>query len=97
MLTFVRSMMEWLGGTITKDEVSETGKKRKRPTADDDQSLAALRFPCANYFFCWYDVIYFFPQVPRIFLFALSFDSNLSLQQTQINFSSPCIFVTRLV
>lgn len=97
MLTFVRSMMEWLGGTITKDEVSETGKKRKRPTADDDQSLAALRFPCVNYYFLetmWFTL---FPQISRIFFLALSFDSNLSLQQTQINFSSPCIFVARLV
>lgn len=33
MLTFVRSMMEWLGGTINKEDVGEDGKgNRNGPT-----------------------------------------------------------------
>ena len=52
MLTFVRSMMEWLGGTISKEDVGETGtggKQNKRRRDDDDNEDAlgafALRFP----------------------------------------------------
>ena len=47
MLTFVRSMMEWLGGTISKEDVGDDGRKRKRVVANDDQAFGAfaLRFP----------------------------------------------------
>lgn len=52
MLTFVRSMMEWLGGTISKEDVGETGtggkqNKRRRDDDDNDDALGAfaLRFP----------------------------------------------------
>jgi cleavage and polyadenylation specificity factor subunit 2 len=54
MLAFVRSMMEWLGGTISKEDVGEdTGKdrnKRKRDDDDDNEALGALalRFRCAS-------------------------------------------------
>lgn len=56
MLTFVRSMMEWLGGTVSKEDVGEEvtsggrdngkrGKKRKKDDEDDDVIGAfALRF-----------------------------------------------------
>lgn len=46
MLTFVRSMMEWLGGTVSKEDVGEEAKKRKR-SAEEDQNIGALalRFP----------------------------------------------------
>ncbi|KAG9118397.1 hypothetical protein FRC07_007107, partial [Ceratobasidium sp. 392] len=48
MLTLVRSMMEWLGGTVTKEEAFDTGnnKKRKRNQEDDADALGtlALRF-----------------------------------------------------
>ena len=55
MLTFVRSMMEWLGGTISKEDVgvdasdNKNGKggKRKRPDDDGDEDALgafALRF-----------------------------------------------------
>lgn len=54
MLTFVRSMMEWLGGTVSKEDVGEEGtggrhdNKRKRAGDDDgdDDALGAfaLRF-----------------------------------------------------
>ncbi|QRV72872.1 cleavage and polyadenylation specificity factor subunit 2 [Ceratobasidium sp. AG-Ba] len=48
MLTLVRSMMEWLGGTVTKEEAFDTGanKKRKRNQEGDDDVLGtlALRF-----------------------------------------------------
>lgn len=58
MLTFVRSMMEWLGGTITKDDIGEDGKKRRRQTTEDDQSLGAtaLRFPYVE-IVCFYHVL----------------------------------------
>ncbi|KAI0082444.1 hypothetical protein K474DRAFT_1611456 [Panus rudis PR-1116 ss-1] len=49
MLTFVRSMMEWLGGTINKEDVGaepQDGKsgrhKRKRDDDADDDALGAL-------------------------------------------------------
>lgn len=47
MLTFVRSMMEWLGGTISKEDVGDDGTrdkgrgKRARPD-DPDEALGAL-------------------------------------------------------
>jgi hypothetical protein len=47
MLTFVRSMMEWLGGTVSKEDVgtdaSSKNNKRKRDDGDDD-ALGALAF-----------------------------------------------------
>lgn len=48
MLTFVRSMMEWLGGTISKEDVgveatdSKGGKGGKRKRGDDDGDEDAL-------------------------------------------------------
>ena len=54
MLTFVRSMMEWLGGTVSKEDVGVDGqdgkkdRKRKRVDDDDDNEALgafALRFP----------------------------------------------------
>jgi cleavage and polyadenylation specificity factor subunit 2 len=46
MLTFVRSMMEWLGGTISKEDVGEDGtsnrQDRKRRRGDDEGDEEAL-------------------------------------------------------
>ncbi|KAF9076851.1 beta-lactamase-like protein [Rhodocollybia butyracea] len=47
MLTFVRSMMEWLGGTVSKEDVGEDGtgrnrQDRKRRRGDDDGDEDAL-------------------------------------------------------
>ncbi|CAA7260032.1 unnamed protein product [Cyclocybe aegerita] len=57
MLTFVRSMMEWLGGTISKEDVGEEGtnsrqnKRRRDEDADDDALGAfALRFKHLEFF-----------------------------------------------
>jgi len=51
MLTFVRSMMEWLGGTVSKEDVGEDGEgkvqtKRKRDDEGEEDALGAfaLRF-----------------------------------------------------
>lgn len=51
MLTFVRSMMEWLGGTISKEDVGEDGTnhgrdRRRRDEDNDEEALGAfaLRF-----------------------------------------------------
>ena len=54
MLTFVRSMMEWLGGTISKEDVGEEGtngrqnqnNKRRRDDDHEEDALGAfaLRF-----------------------------------------------------
>lgn len=54
MLTFVRSMMEWLGGTVSKEDVGGEGHdgkggkghKRKRDDDNDEDALGAfaLRF-----------------------------------------------------
>ena len=48
--------MEWLGGTISKEDVGEnvdTGHKRKRGDDDDDQGFGALalRFKCEPLYF----------------------------------------------
>ncbi|KAF9028442.1 hypothetical protein BDZ89DRAFT_1066090 [Hymenopellis radicata] len=60
MLTFVRSMMEWLGGTVSKEDVGEEGtggrhdNKRKRAGDDDGDEDAlgafALRFKHLEFF-----------------------------------------------
>lgn len=48
MLTFVRSMMEWLGGTVNKEDVGEEGSggrqrnTRRRDDEGDDDALGAL-------------------------------------------------------
>lgn len=53
MLAFVRSMMEWLGGTVSKEDVGEDGsgsknhgRKRKRDDDPDEDAVGAfaLRF-----------------------------------------------------
>ncbi|KAF8897717.1 beta-lactamase-like protein [Infundibulicybe gibba] len=60
MLTFVRSMMEWLGGTVSKEDVGEDGtgnnrrdyNKRKRDDDGDEDALGALalRFKHLEFF-----------------------------------------------
>ncbi|TFY62810.1 hypothetical protein EVG20_g6565 [Dentipellis fragilis] len=59
MLTFVRSMMEWLGGTVSKEDVGDEqhqgGKnrgKRKRDDEGDDDAIGAfaLRFKHLEFF-----------------------------------------------
>ncbi|KAI0677046.1 beta-lactamase-like protein [Trametes maxima] len=58
MLTFVRSMMEWLGGTISKEDVGEEGTghggrdRRRRDEDNDDEALGAfaLRFRHLEFF-----------------------------------------------
>ena len=58
ILTFVRSMMEWLGGTISKEDVGEESEKqrrKKREAEHEDEALGALSlrfrfmvFACLN-------------------------------------------------
>ncbi|KAF8914167.1 beta-lactamase-like protein [Gymnopilus junonius] len=59
MLTFVRSMMEWLGGTISKEDVGEEGNnarqnqnKRRRDDDNEEDALGALalRFKHLEFF-----------------------------------------------
>ncbi|KJA29848.1 hypothetical protein HYPSUDRAFT_31856 [Hypholoma sublateritium FD-334 SS-4] len=57
MLTFVRSMMEWMGGTISKEDVGEEGgnsrhNKRRRDDDNEDEALGAfaLRFKHLEFF-----------------------------------------------
>ncbi|KAJ6539529.1 beta-lactamase-like protein [Mycena capillaripes] len=59
MLTFVRSMMEWLGGTVSKEDVGEDGnnnrsrhnQRRRDDDADEDALGAfALRFKHLEFF-----------------------------------------------
>ncbi|KAG8218668.1 beta-lactamase-like protein [Butyriboletus roseoflavus] len=58
MLTFVRSMMEWVGGTVSKEDVGvdgsgKTGSKRRRADDEaDDEALGAfaLRFKYLEFF-----------------------------------------------
>ena len=47
MLTFIRSMMEWLGGTLSKEDIGEEGRgkhdgKRKRDDDNEEEALGAL-------------------------------------------------------
>jgi cleavage and polyadenylation specificity factor subunit 2 len=49
MIALVRSMMEWLGGTVSKDEGAEGGErshggKRKRGDEDDEVGTLSLKF-----------------------------------------------------
>jgi cleavage and polyadenylation specificity factor subunit 2 len=51
MLTFVRSMMEWLGGTVSKEDIGEEtsakrNNKRRRDDDADEEAIGAfaLRF-----------------------------------------------------
>ncbi|KAJ7929959.1 beta-lactamase-like protein [Mycena leptocephala] len=59
MLTFVRSMMEWLGGTVSKEDVGEDGNnnrsrhnQRRRDDDGDEDALGAfaLRFKHLEFF-----------------------------------------------
>ncbi|KAI0921639.1 hypothetical protein AcW2_006550 [Taiwanofungus camphoratus] len=59
MLTFVRSMMEWLGGTVSKEDVGEEGTsggqrggRRRRDEDGDEDALGAfaLRFRHLEFF-----------------------------------------------
>ncbi|KAL4076148.1 beta-lactamase-like protein [Scleroderma citrinum] len=58
MLTFIRSMMEWVGGTVSKEDVGvdssgKTGLKRRRGDDDaEDEALGAfaLRFRFLEFF-----------------------------------------------
>ncbi|KIM25567.1 hypothetical protein M408DRAFT_74190 [Serendipita vermifera MAFF 305830] len=42
LLAVVRSMMEWLGGTISKEDVGDTGRNVRRRRDEDDEALGAL-------------------------------------------------------
>lgn len=52
MLAYVRSMVEWMGGTVSKDEggveidTSKTGRKRRRDEEEDEAAVGpmSLRF-----------------------------------------------------
>ena len=55
MLAFVRSMLEWMGSSISKEEVTEvdnrSNKRRRRDDEDDDETTigpVALRFRYAT-------------------------------------------------
>ncbi|KAH9927189.1 beta-lactamase-like protein [Epithele typhae] len=58
MLTFVRSMMEWFGGTISKEDVGDSGNndgrrdRRRRDEDNDEDALGALalRFKHVEFF-----------------------------------------------
>ncbi|KAJ7094593.1 beta-lactamase-like protein [Mycena belliarum] len=58
MLTFVRSMMEWLGGTVSKEDVGEDGNNnrsrhnRRRDDDGDEDAMGAfaLRFKHLEFF-----------------------------------------------
>ncbi|KAJ6598875.1 beta-lactamase-like protein [Mycena vulgaris] len=59
MLTFVRSMMEWLGGTVSKEDVGEDGNnnrsrhnQRRRDDDGDEDAMGAfaLRFKHLEFF-----------------------------------------------
>ncbi|KAG8817808.1 hypothetical protein FRC19_011135 [Serendipita sp. 401] len=47
LLAFIRNMMEWLGGTISKEDLGESNKNQRRRRADEDEEVMgalALRF-----------------------------------------------------
>ncbi|KIM46373.1 hypothetical protein M413DRAFT_17042 [Hebeloma cylindrosporum] len=58
MLTFVRSMMEWLGGTISKEDVGEEGtnsrhnqgNKRRRDDDNEEDALGAFALRHLEFF-----------------------------------------------
>ncbi|KIO32800.1 hypothetical protein M407DRAFT_211516 [Tulasnella calospora MUT 4182] len=58
MLAYVRSMVEWMGGTVSKDEggveidTSKTGRKRRRDEEEDEGAVGpmSLRFRHVQFF-----------------------------------------------
>ncbi|KAG8856093.1 hypothetical protein FRB91_001267 [Serendipita sp. 411] len=47
LLAFIRNMMEWLGGTISKEDLGESNKNQRRRRVDEDEEVMgalALRF-----------------------------------------------------
>ncbi|KAG8918663.1 hypothetical protein FRC01_001733 [Tulasnella sp. 417] len=58
MLAYVRSMVEWMGGTVSKDEggveidTSKTGRKRRRDEEEDEAAVGpmSLRFRHVQFF-----------------------------------------------
>ncbi|KAG8892831.1 hypothetical protein FRC00_011430, partial [Tulasnella sp. 408] len=58
MLAYVRSMVEWMGGTVSKDEAgveidtSKTGRKRRRDEEEDEAAVGpmSLRFRHVQFF-----------------------------------------------
>ncbi|KAG8825638.1 hypothetical protein FRC17_008585 [Serendipita sp. 399] len=47
LLAFVRNMMEWLGGTISKEDLGDSNKNQRRRRAEEDEEILgalALRF-----------------------------------------------------
>ncbi|KZW03719.1 hypothetical protein EXIGLDRAFT_600182 [Exidia glandulosa HHB12029] len=77
MLTFVRSMMEWLGGTISKEDVGEKmdnakggNRKRKRDDEDEDAIGAfALRFRHLEFFTSYAQLLSTYPSSkPKLIL-----------------------------
>jgi len=104
MLTFVRSMMEWLGGTISKEDVGEEGgnsrqnqnNRRRRDEDGDEDALGAfaLRFK--------YDISYTFVfniltsnQTSRVFPQSSSTFTNIFLQRPKTNSCCPCLLISR--
>lgn len=94
MLTFVRSMMEWLGGTISKEDVGEdgTGKRRnegKRRRGDDDEEETALgafalRFRLLS-LLSRLDMIYHVEQTFGVFPQSSILDPKVSIQRSKTN------------
>ncbi|KAG8900408.1 hypothetical protein FRB99_006056 [Tulasnella sp. 403] len=58
MLTYVRSMLDWMGGTVSKDEgtteidIAKVGRKRRRDDDDEEAAVGplALRFKHVQFF-----------------------------------------------
>lgn len=52
LLSMVRNMMEWLGGTISNEDLGDSAKNQRRRRDEDDEALGALalRFKFVEFF-----------------------------------------------
>lgn len=105
MLTHVRSMVEWLGGSILKEEAdlgedrdSSGHRKRKRDEEQDGMGALALRFRCVLTPFSLVDNSYLCrSQSPRIFPKSFGSTLNLSIRKTQAYSGCSGVSVSRIV
>lgn len=103
MLTVVRSMMEWLGGTISKEDLGDTGNRnqRRRRPEDEDEALGALAL---RFKYVWMQgsswdrlLIQAFSQICRVLLKPWRSNPQILIAHTKTHSCGPCFPFTRPV
>jgi hypothetical protein len=98
LLTVVRSMMEWLGGTISKEDVGDPGAKRNQRRKDEDEALGALAL---RFKYVFEALIPYLPssmhhlQVCRNFWITVRSAARDPLQNAEAHPCRPCLALAR--